>query len=118
VATELGLPVDEVASSREDHLRTSVLQLDAVYADQGELPIPGEGPEPDVIVLAQDRDRTLDAAVGKLPARLGAVIRGYYLHGRKLRELADELGVTESRVCQMRGEGVKALREALAGVDL
>ena len=119
VADELGLPVEEVTTSHGDHTRASVLQLEALYADHdGDLPIRCDAPGPDVIVLEQARDEALDAAVDELPPRLGTVIRGYYLHGRKLRDLADELGVTESRVCQMRGEGVKALREVLAGADL
>src|SRR5437879_4854891 len=103
VATELGLPLADVTTSHTDHTRASVLQLDALYADHdGDLPIRCDSPQPDVIVLEQERDRELGAAVDELSPRLGAVIRGYYLQGRKLRELADELGVTESRVCQMR----------------
>ena len=39
---------------------------------------------------------------------------GYFLEGRTSAELADELGVTESRVSQMRTEALTLVREGLA----
>ena len=59
----------------------------------------------------------LYAAVKRLPERLRAVVTGYFFEERKMAELALELGVTESRISQMRAEAVRALRELL-GDDL
>jgi RNA polymerase sigma factor for flagellar operon FliA len=55
------------------------------------------------------------AAVRLLPTRLRVVIAGYFVEGRTSVELADELGVTESRIAQMRAEGLAMMRHALAG---
>jgi RNA polymerase sigma factor for flagellar operon FliA len=53
-------------------------------------------------------------AVDELPERLRAVVRGYYFAERPMAEIAAELGVTDSRVSQLRAEAVTLLRGALA----
>jgi len=60
---------------------------------------------------------TLRAAVRSLPVRQRRVIEGYFLEGRRSDELADELHVTESRVCQLRRLGLAELRRAIEGRD-
>ncbi len=52
-------------------------------------------------------------AVGLLPERHRAVVEGYFLQGRKSQELADELGVTESRISQLRSEALGMLRDGI-----
>jgi RNA polymerase sigma factor for flagellar operon FliA len=52
-------------------------------------------------------------AVGLLPERQRLVIVGYFLEGRTSQELARFLGVTESRVSQLRSEGLAMLREGI-----
>jgi RNA polymerase sigma factor FliA len=42
------------------------------------------------------------------------VLVGYFLEGRTSGELAEQLGVTESRISQMRTEGLRLVREGLA----
>ena len=42
------------------------------------------------------------------------VVEGYFLLGRSSAELAEELGVTESRVSQMRSEALGLMRAGLA----
>jgi len=59
-------------------------------------------------LLAYMRD-----AVELLPDRHRTVIAGYFLHGRKSQALADELGVTESRISQLRSEALEMLREGI-----
>lgn len=56
------------------------------------------------------------AAVARLPARHRAVILGYFVEGREMRDLAVELGVTPSRVSQLCSDGVGKLRARL-GVE-
>jgi len=62
-------------------------------------------------------DRELRAyvrdAVGLLPERLQLVIVGYFLEGRTSRDLSELLGVTESRVSQLRSEGLALLRTGI-----
>ena len=52
-------------------------------------------------------------AVGLLPERHRIVIVGYFLEGRTSTEIADLLGVTESRVSQLRSESLEMLREGI-----
>ena len=48
-----------------------------------------------------------------LPERHRLVIVGYFLDNRSSQELARFLGVTESRVSQLRSEGLLMLREGI-----
>ena len=52
-------------------------------------------------------------AVELLPERHRVVIAGYFLEGRKSQELAEHLGVTESRISQLRSEALEMLREGI-----
>jgi RNA polymerase sigma factor for flagellar operon FliA len=52
-------------------------------------------------------------AVGLLPERHRLVVTGYFLEGRKSQELAAFLGVTESRISQLRSEALEMLREGI-----
>jgi RNA polymerase sigma factor for flagellar operon FliA len=55
----------------------------------------------------------LRAAVSLLPDRHRTVVVGYFLEGRTSLELADALGVTESRISQLRSEAVVMMREGI-----
>jgi RNA polymerase sigma factor for flagellar operon FliA len=48
-----------------------------------------------------------------LPERLRVVVVGCFFEERPMLELAKELGVTESRVSQMKAEALNLLREGL-----
>ena len=53
-------------------------------------------------------------AVHLLPERHRIVVAGYFLEGRKSQELASHLGVTESRISQLRSEALEMLREGIS----
>jgi len=48
-----------------------------------------------------------------LPPRLRVVVEGYFFQERPMAEIAAELGVTESRVSQLRAEALELLRDGL-----
>ena len=52
-------------------------------------------------------------AVHLLPERHRIVVVGYFLDGRKSQDLATFLGVTESRISQLRSEALEMLREGI-----
>lgn len=52
-------------------------------------------------------------AVHLLPERHRLVVVGYFLEGRKSQDLAAFLGVTESRISQLRSEALEMLREGI-----
>ncbi|MDQ1726511.1 MAG: polymerase sigma factor FliA, partial [Frankiaceae bacterium] len=61
--------------------------------------------------------RLLHESVDLLPTRLREVIVGYFLEGEASASIAARLGVTESRVSQLRSEAVSLLRTILRGHD-
>jgi RNA polymerase sigma factor for flagellar operon FliA len=99
-----------------------VLSLDAP-ADSGDTGSVGladllaepDAATPDAVLDDAESMALLRAAVRLLPERLRVVIEGYFVTGRTSLELADALGVTESRIAQMRAEGLALMRHALAG---
>jgi RNA polymerase sigma factor FliA len=113
VAAELGLSLAEVQRSDEDLSRASVLSLDLeTERGVGEV-LPSPEPAPDAQLEHRERLQYLDEAVAELPERLRAVVQGYFIDERPMAELAEELGVSESRISQMRAEALLLLRDAL-----
>lgn len=55
----------------------------------------------------------LRSALASLPERLRVIVVGHYLEGRQLDELADLLGLTSSRVSQLRSDAVEILRHGI-----
>ena len=52
----------------------------------------------------------LGEAVEHLPERERSVIVAYYRQGRSMRNIANELGVSESRISQIHARALKLLR--------
>lgn len=73
--------------------------------------------QPDEAVAHADLLRRVRAAVLALPVRQQQVIAGYFLEERTSAEVAEELGVTESRVSQLRSQALSTLRAALLPAD-
>jgi RNA polymerase sigma factor FliA len=66
--------------------------------------------------IEDKRFRTaLVAAIEQLPEREKMVMGLYYEQDLNLREIAEVLGVTESRVCQIHSQAVSRLRTKLKG---
>lgn len=116
LAAALGTDVAGVDEARLDAERR-VLRLDApgsVLADV--VPDPASTPEDQV--LSDERLHWMRAAVTTLPERLRAVVVGLYFDDRSIADLAAELGVTESRISQLRTEALGLLRDGMnAGLD-
>ena len=51
--------------------------------------------------------------IEQLEERERTVIELYYYKGLKLREIGEEMGVTESRVCQIRAAAIRNLRKKI-----
>ncbi|WP_282946669.1 sigma-70 family RNA polymerase sigma factor [Cellulomonas endometrii] len=111
LAKELGTDVAAVDQARQDAERR-VLSMDATVHPVADL-VRDEAPGPEENVLIGERLRYLRAAVETLPDRLRSVIEGLFLQDRTVAELADELGVTQSRISQLRTEGLALMRDGL-----
>jgi RNA polymerase sigma factor FliA len=117
LAHELKADLDSIPSVRHDAHRSVVLSLDQIvevtggaeeHVDADELQ-----PDPAQSLLTVERLRYLKAAVQALPERLRLVVEQYFLGERPMTEIAKELGVTESRVSQLRAEALTLLRDGL-----
>jgi RNA polymerase sigma factor for flagellar operon FliA len=111
LAQALGTDLAAVDQARQDAERR-VLSIDATVHPVAEL-VRDEAPGPEESVLTGERLRYLRAAVETLPDRLRTVIEGLFLQDRSVAELADELGVTQSRISQLRTEGLALMRDGL-----
>lgn len=118
-AEALGVSQEELRRLQDKMFRSVVLALEYDVND-------GEEDLTLVEVLTDDanlepceelENRELHAylrdAVHLLPERHRLVVVGYFLEGRKSQELADFLGVTESRISQLRSEALEMLREGI-----
>jgi RNA polymerase sigma factor for flagellar operon FliA len=65
------------------------------------------------VILEEDKER-LAAAIQELPENERIVISLYYFEQSPLREIAQVLGVTDSRVCQIHRLVLRKLQRALA----
>jgi RNA polymerase sigma factor FliA len=74
----------------------------------------GDGPLPDEVFEERAKGACLAAALEGLPPRLRQIITLSYEQELTLREIGELLGVSESRVCQLRGEAMERLREAMS----
>ena len=113
VADDAGMTPTEIARNEDDIVRAQVLSLQGAQDASLEHLLPGGGPTPEQLVEHRERLAYLVEAVAELPDRLRIVISDYFLEERPMAEIATELGVTESRVSQMRAEALVLLRDAL-----
>ncbi|MET8150713.1 sigma-70 family RNA polymerase sigma factor [Actinoplanes sp. NPDC049668] len=113
VAERLGCTVEDVESADDDVQRAVVFSLQG-FATAGAddmVTEPSLGPEE--ILIRRERLGYLRHAVDVLPERLRAVITGYFFDERPMAQIAVELGVTESRVSQLRAEALALLKDGL-----
>jgi RNA polymerase sigma factor for flagellar operon FliA len=113
IAHAAGMTVAEVARNSEDIARAQVLSLQGAQDASMDDLLPSSGPTPEQLVEHRERLTYLVEAVAELPERLRIVVSDYFLNERPMSEIAAELGVTESRVSQMRAEALVLLRDAL-----
>lgn len=115
VAAHLGLEPGDVQRIVDDVNRAVIVHYDAVSATSGdpEELLPADGTAPDELLVERERRGYLRDAVVALPERLRLVVEGYFFQERLMQDIADELGVTESRVSQMRAEALVLLRDGM-----
>ena len=113
VAQRLGCTVEDIESADDDVQRAVVFSLQG-FATAGADDLvtePGAGPEE--MLIRRERLGYLRHAIDVLPERLRVVITAYFFEERPMAQIAMELGVTESRVSQLRAEALRLLRGGL-----
>ncbi len=115
VAKNLGVGVHDLDAVDFAVQRASVLSLQNLTQDDGAelLPSPTAGPEQ--VLLKREQIGYLRDAIAELPDRLRTVVEQYFFAQRKMLDIAHELGVTESRVSQLRSEALALLHAGMRG---
>jgi RNA polymerase sigma factor for flagellar operon FliA len=113
LAEVLGVGVDELTATNDDVQRAMVLSLQGFTAGTAEDLVTEQAPGPEDLILHRERIGYLHDAIQALPERLRTVVTAYFFDERPMAEIAADLGVTESRVSQLRGEALVLLREGL-----
>jgi RNA polymerase sigma factor for flagellar operon FliA len=114
----------EITAAKYDNMVTdaeirSLLSLDQPINDDNPTPLVEQISNGDDYTSMREREelkaQAIDA-IRHLPERESLTLAMYYLRENSLKEIGQVLGVTESRVCQLRSQGVKRLRYRLRGV--
>ena len=113
VADAAGLSVGEVTGNDDDIARAQVLSLHASEDDGIGDTLVGNAPDPQGALEHGERLTYLAEAVAELPDRLRLVVEQYFLNERPMAEIGATLGVSESRLSQLRAEALVLLRDAL-----
>ena len=114
VAERMGVTASDLEAMQHDVHRSVVLSFQAVVDATGvDSVLPSREPSPDQVLLDREREAYLHDSIAALPERLRTVVVGVFFEERPMLEIATELGVTESRVSQMRSEAVALLRDGL-----
>jgi RNA polymerase sigma factor for flagellar operon FliA len=113
IAQAMGLPLEDLDALDADVHRASVLSLQSLTPDDTAELLPTAGDGPENLLVRREQLGMLKDAVAELPERLRTVVEEYFFAQRKMADIAAELGVTESRVSQLRSEALVMLRAGM-----
>jgi len=117
LAVSLGVPRSDLDSLQVDVHRAVMISIDAESgADGTSLDLPDTGESPERAVLRGERARYLLDAIKALPDRLDEVVERNFFGDESLTDIAEDLGVTLSRVSQMRARALTLLHAAMSEV--
>lgn len=114
LASACNITVDALGRLTDDVHRAVVLNYEAILeTGDSEVLLPSSDGDPEEELLSRERADCLTRAIDALPERLRTVVRGYFFEERTVTEIAEELGVTQSRVSQLRSEAIELLRDGV-----
>lgn len=115
LADALGVRRDDLDALQVDVHRAVMVSIDAESgADGTSLDLPDTGESPERALLRGERARYLHEAIRALPDRLDEVIERNFFGDESLTDIAVDLGVTLSRVSQMRARALTLLHAAMS----
>jgi len=113
VAQAMGVPVSDLDALDGDVARASVLSLQSLTIDESADLLPSRDEAPEATIIRREQLGMMCDAIAELPERMRIVIEGHFFQQRKMADIARELGVTESRIPQLRTEALQLLRSGL-----
>lgn len=116
-AAAMGLPAQTVDSLLARLGASSVLSLDAVDEDEGGASLHEQladgDPSAEQVWIEEETSEEVTAAIRALPEKERKVVEDIYFRGKPLRAIAVELGVTESRISQLRTQAMGRMQGVL-----
>jgi RNA polymerase sigma factor for flagellar operon FliA len=117
VAESMKIPVSDLRATLQEIRGLRITNLDECDEETGlslaETISDTGATQLDAMQSRQQR-KLLSAAIDRLPERERQVIALYYVEELTMKEIAEVLGVTESRVSQLKSQAAARLRGALA----
>jgi RNA polymerase sigma factor for flagellar operon FliA len=114
VAKGMGVEITMVQNLATDLHRATVLNYDSMLASgDGDAVLLVDDGTPELELLERERNAYLVDAIRSLPPRLQVVVKGYFFENRSMQDIGAELGVSESRVSQLRSEALDLLKDGM-----
>ncbi|RZU49116.1 RNA polymerase sigma-28 (SigD/FliA/WhiG) subunit [Krasilnikovia cinnamomea] len=113
LAQALGTTTGELHQTDSDVQRATVLSLQNFTSSSADDLVTEPAPGPEDMLLRREQIGYLHHAIASLPDRLQTVITEYFLNERPMADIAADLGVTESRISQLRAEALSLLKDGL-----
>jgi RNA polymerase sigma factor for flagellar operon FliA len=108
LAQALGTTTTDLHQTDNDVQRATVLSLQGFATSSADDMVSEPAPGPEDMLLRREQIGYLHHAIGSLPERLRYVITEW-----PMADIAEDLGVTESRISQLRAEALSLLKDGL-----
>jgi RNA polymerase sigma factor for flagellar operon FliA len=113
LAQALGTTTTDLHRTDNDVQRATVLSLQGFTTASSDDLVAEPSPGPEDVLLQREQIGYLHHAITALPERLQVVVTEYFLNERPMADIAADLGVTESRISQLRAEALSLLKDGL-----
>ncbi|MEU7909120.1 FliA/WhiG family RNA polymerase sigma factor [Actinoplanes sp. NPDC049118] len=113
LAQALGTTTTDLHQTDNDVQRATVLSLQGFTTSSADDLVTERTPGPEDMLLRREQIGYLHHAIASLPERLQTVVTEYFLRERPMADIAADLGVTESRISQLRAEALSLLKDGL-----
>jgi RNA polymerase sigma factor for flagellar operon FliA len=115
VAQQLGIDMDDYHKILRDSNETRLSSIDElIQINDREDPKAESSSEPLEGLSQHSFRKALNHAISGLPERERMVIQNYYDSEDNLREIGEQLGVSESRICQIHSQAILRLRARMS----
>lgn len=122
VATRLEVTTTEFDTLQRDAQIHRLTSLDMPLGEDGGATlgdhVPADQPDAEATAIDDERRAAVINAVKGLPERERIAVSLYYFRGLALKEIGTILGVSESRVCQLRSQGTARLKKRLRAINI
>lgn len=114
LAEAMGVEESAIQGLTTDLHRATVLNYDSMLTSgDSDAVLLVDDDTPEIELLERERNAYLVDAIRSLPERLQVVVTGYFFEDRSMQDIGAELGVSESRVSQLRAEALDLLKDGI-----